>query len=236
MRRIISILLFLSAFPLWGQNIIRDKYGYYHCNRYGYCLTGGFYQANFRKLNERARQLGATTGFGNAYFTAGIEAMTMIGGRYGDDVLLFGVEGFVPERLRCGDTLELRLNGFHVMTSFLSRDLIHDEALDFIVAPGIDFGSAWYAEKNSLETVRWRNGFISPLLRVEFAYVWKRLIIGTRLTYRYDITGSKWQNNRTEQPDFSGTRFSGLGAQLFIGLHKLTPAEKPTSQFVPAGS
>ena len=213
-----------------GNNFFRDPYGYYQSDHGGYDFTLGFYQANFKNLNNHMHQLGAKDDFGNYYFTAGLATIIPVGGRYGESNGLVALSVFIPKKVNVGDSLQFSLSGYQMTTSFLERDILPSEKFDFVVGIGASWGGAFYKEKRMDQIDRYDNLFFSPLARAEFRYVKKKLALGSRLTYRYDVTKSRWLSLYNDYPDIQGSKFSGIGFEIFIGLN-LYP--KPESQFAP---
>jgi hypothetical protein len=232
-----GFLFIVLTFPSFGQNnFFRDKYGYYDSNHYGYGISAGIFQADFKSMNSRMRSLGATQDFGSSYYTVGLQTVVPMGGRYGESEATICMEAFLPKKVDINDSLHFSFSGFHIMTCGWGKDLIPDSTFDFVVSTGIDWGMAYYKENNPEAPLLFRNFFISPLARVEFHYAVKHRHIefGIRAVYRYDVTAHHWKNYNDGRPSFNGNGFSGLGFEFFIArIHIAADEHNTENQFAP---
>lgn len=96
------------------------------------------------------------------------------------------------------DTLKYRVGGWELMTSLYAIDLLtRVEPIDLIVAPGIYWGSIRLRKYNSAGNFKanelFKNPFVAPMMRADLRVLLWKICIGARLSYRFDITSSKWR-------------------------------------------
>lgn len=132
----------------------------------------------------------------------------------------FALEFFLPQEIASGtsDSLKLKLHGWHLETSIFGKDLIPGEMAALVVAPGVDWGTMKMKRTVTGGETHYKNPFVAPMARADLRFVFGPVAVGARVSYRYDITYDKWKRRNDDMPKLPGTKFSGLGAQVFVGL------------------
>jgi hypothetical protein len=178
----------------------------------------GMFGGNFKPLNAYVRQFGTTSEFSPYYRTFGFDLVLPAGGRSGGWNGTINVESVIPQEILVGDSLTFRLKGWHLLTSFMSFDLLKDPKYAFELAPGVDWGHLFFHTINKAGTFRYYNGFIAPLARAEFRVIIYHIAIGARAFYRYDVTSPRWKSSVDSSSGLAHSRMAGAGFQVFIGF------------------
>jgi hypothetical protein len=218
------LLLFFLAFPFAGfadppSGLIRHDQKADHVAK---MFSFGKFQANFNLLNDYVSQRGTSQGFSPFLYSAGFDLVIPVGGRYGEHNASIGAEFIFPQEIYAGDSLKFRMLGWHLLSSFWCYDLLkqdHRYALE--IGPGVDWGYLFVKETNGEKNQMYSNGFIAPLVRVEYRVVIKPFAFGVRATYRYDISSPRWENRAEDHSGLAHSRMSGCGFQLFFGYGRI---------------
>ncbi len=101
------------------------------------------------------------------------------------------------------DSSKLKVGGWELMTSIYGFDLLRKiRAVDFVIAPGVFWGSIkmrkYFAGGNVKQFEMFKNPFIAPMLRAELRFQLGPVSVGGRWSYRYDISKSQWKKGSSE--------------------------------------
>jgi hypothetical protein len=188
-------------------------------------ISAGQYYADFSKLNIQLNLLGAKNQFNSTYYMFGITRLageTSVGGRYGESLFdgTMSLEFMPAQKVTIGnnDSITYKMNGWHLTTSLFGKDVIPGDVVALVLAPGVDWGTMKIARKDAVGETKYKNPFVSPLIRADLRFEFGKLSIGGRAMYRYDITHELWKRKNQNMIALQGTKFSGLGLQAFIGF------------------
>lgn len=188
-------------------------------------FSAGYYQADFSALNNQLTAWGAKSVFPTSYYMVGTT------GAKGDTTRRAGtdhpskldgassLEFMLPQEVTIGsnDSLVLRMHGWHFMTSTFGKDVIPGKMVALVLAPGIDWGTMKINRTLHNNEAKYKNPFVSPLVRADLRFMFGKFAIGGRAIYRYDITHPIWKRREDGMAVLPGSKMTGLGLQVFIG-------------------
>ncbi|HTL82622.1 MAG TPA: hypothetical protein VL651_13005 [Bacteroidia bacterium] len=218
MRNFIRIILLLCLFSihLHAQNTDMRAGT---ADQRAFMLAGGIFITDLSELNAHVSSFGNTSGFSSQWFLSGLHLIWPTATKYYEWKGMLGFDVFIPQLINAGDTAQFTLRGWHFMSSLFAKDLFRrNTKLAFEIAPGIEWGKAKLRMELPGSEFRYSNVFIAPFARMEFRYIIKRVAIGIRACYRFDLTDPLWREKTGGIYSFGKTRFAGPGVQLFIGL------------------
>ena len=220
MKKIFSlILLFQTAFLFAGPPAISHDWISYHSS---INLSATQYNNDFSLLNKQLELWGAKKTFAANYYTFGIGFITgeESAKRKGKWDGASSIEWMPSTTIGIGsnDSVSYRMKGWHMMTSSFGKDLIPGKVVALVIAPGIDWGTTKLFRKTGGNETKYKNPFVSPLLRADLRFVFGKLSIGGRALYRFDISNNLWKRKADLMPVLPGTKFTGLGLNAFIGI------------------
>ena len=176
-------------------------------------ISAGQFHADFKTLNAELLSRGATKTFGSSFNTVGMNWAEPT--EFGFDAALC-LEFLLPENVSDNDSSKFHLYGWHFTTSLLGLRMVDTKHWAATAGPCLDFGNVKVlANQNGIHT-NYYNPFISPLMRAEIRYAIWRIVIGSRISYRWDFSKGQWKQTGELSP-LPGSKFSGLGLQCFIG-------------------
>jgi hypothetical protein len=131
------------------------------------------------------------------------------------------------------DSSVLKAYGWELMTSLYGYDVLKSvKAVDLVIGPGIYWGSVRLAREVQIAPnvkMRYTNPFIAPMLRLDLRFNFWRFSIGGRISYRYDITRSKWKERDGDLIDLPGYRFREGQYVAYIGFRFMKPGTHAAS-------
>lgn len=134
----------------------------------------------------------------------------------------FGLHIFLPqENIIQPDTLKYRAGGWEFMTSTYGLDALPEvKSVDFVIAPGIYWGTMRLRKYNSTGNFKsneiFKNPFVAPMIRADLRFMLGPVAIGGRFSYRYDITKSKWKKGSSEV--LPGYKCREIQYMVYIGI------------------
>lgn len=181
-------------------------------------FAAGRYYVDFNALNTQLSLWGAKKTFPEYYYMVGTSG-TVGELKRGHWDVATSLEFMIPQEVSVGsnDSLNLRMRGWHFMSSAFGKDVIPGKAVALVLAPGIDWGSTKIFRTLGGSHAKYKNPFVSPLLRADLRFMFGKFAFGGRAFYRYDITNSIWKRREDGMAVLPGTKMSGLGMQVFIG-------------------
>lgn len=220
MKKIFSLIfLFQTAFLFAGPPAISHDW---ISHQSAFNLAATKFNNDFSLLNKQMELWGAKKTFSNDYYTFGIgsvtgDEMTKRKGRWDGS----GTVEWMPSTtisIGANDSITYRMKGWHMMTSIYGKDLIPGKVVALVIAPGIDWGTTKLFRKTGGNETKYKNPFVSPLLRADLRFAFGKFMIGGRAFYRYDISHDLWKRKADLMPVLPGTKFTGLGMSVFIGM------------------
>ena len=176
MKRIL-FFLFLGAlnFPVFSrENLLHPKSNWFTngpSDQSALMLSGGYFQGNFKLLNNYMHRFGNNSGF-SFFRTAGLDFVIPIGSRNGDWNSTMNVETIIPQEITQGDSMKFRMTGWHFISSWYCHDFLPDnEKLALEFAPGVDWGELNMKVTDKVGPHDYKNPFIAPLARTEFRVI-----------------------------------------------------------------
>lgn len=181
-------------------------------------------QVNFNPLNSHLPDWGVHGKFKPYYQAIGLTYASAVSLRENIFDGAFSLEWVLPQEVGgSGDSLQLKLKGWHLMTSFFGKDVLAGDAVALVLAPGVDWGTMKIKRTvNGGESI-YKNPFVAPLVRADLRFTIRRFAIGGRAMYRFDITDGIWKRKSDGMPVLRETRMSGLSLQAFIGIRLNKP-------------
>lgn len=180
-------------------------------------VSAGRYDWDNDKLNSQIRSWNSSAAFQplNA-IGINIRGNILIGAEGAYDAAI-GLEIFQPQRVLISDSLQFRLQGWHLMTSIYGIQIINKDRFSLTVGPGIDWGKLNITRTLDGVKAHYNNPFISPFARIEMRYIIWKICLGVRASYRYEFTNASWDPEGYNLPILTNSKFSGFGLQAFIG-------------------
>ena len=120
-----------------------------------------------------------------------------------------------------GKQMDYKLSGWEFMMSNTGLDLFANRRIDVLVAPAWYFGTLKLDQTNitdSLEKKLYKNPFVCPSVRAELRMNFGMFTIGTRFSYRYDITHDIWQRKSEGLNPIPGYKFRDMQFMFYIGI------------------
>ncbi|HTF06339.1 MAG TPA: hypothetical protein VK826_20045 [Bacteroidia bacterium] len=118
------------------------------------------------------------------------------------------------------DSSSLTVRGWELMTSIFGYDVIKNEHIDLILAPGIFWGNLKLKEQQYSEPDRdmlYKNPFVAPMARVDLRFNFWRISVGGRFSYRYDITKGNWKRRNDGMEPLPGYKFREAQFMVYLG-------------------
>lgn len=182
-------------------------------------LSGGMFITDFSDVNDHIAIFGNTSGVNDAFITSGIHLLYPVGTKFYAWKGTFGYDAIIPQTVTAGDSMEFHFHGWQLTTSFFAKDILRRDAkaaLEF--APGFEWGKMKMTQTSPIREFDYRNVVIAPFFRMEFRYIIKRVAIGMRALYRYDITSAQWKCLDAKNTSLGKTSSTGPAFQFFVGL------------------
>jgi hypothetical protein len=184
-----------------------------HLAQSAIAISAGQFHANFSALNSELASRGATKTLGSTFNTVGINWAESA--EFGFDAALC-LEFLLPKNISDGDSTKFHLYGWHFMMSMLGVRIVNSKHVAVTAGPGFDFGNVKILASQDGMKTNYYNPFISPFARAEVRYAFWKIVIGSRISYRFDLSKSQWKQSGDLSP-FPGSKISGLGFQFFLG-------------------
>lgn len=185
-------------------------------------FSAGMFQGNFKPLNSYLSQFENSPSFSPFFYSAGIDLVVPCGGRYGEHKASLGAEFIFPQEVHAGDSTKFRMLGWHLLSSIWCYDFLKkSHKYAFEAGPGVDWGYLFMKQRGGEKNASYTNGFIAPLVRLEYRVVIKPFAFGIRGIYRYDITNPAWKSRTEDRTGLGHSRMSGCGFQLFFGYGRI---------------
>lgn len=184
----------------------------------GRALSFGYYQFASEKLNDYLAAQSSVSGtFAANYMAIGLDEIEN-NGKHWDRV--GSLQFILPQKVSAGpgDSLKLRLGGWHNTMSILAWDFIAGETVTLALGTQISYGNLKMRREVAGATTKYTNPFIAPGGRAEFRLTFGNFMIGGRATYRYDITHSLWKRKDDLMPIMPEYKNNGLAYFGYIGL------------------
>lgn len=126
----------------------------------------------------------------------------------------------LPQKVNAGpgDSLQLRMGGWHYTTSIFGFDVVSGETVTLAIAPCVTWGNLKMRRMDHGQKTKYTNPFVAPGGRVELRFKIGNFIIGGRATYRYDITHGLWKRKDNLMPVLPEYKNTGLAYSAYIGL------------------
>lgn len=219
MKKILPAIFFFQSVCLFAGPPVSHDWVSDHSS---FNLSASQYQNDFSSLNDQLKGWGANKSFSNTYYMFGISLVSgkEINKRNGKWDGASSLEWMPSQSVSIGssDSVSYRMKGWHLMTSSFGKDLIPGRTVALVIAPGVDWGTTKLFRSAGGKETKYKNPFVSPLVRADLRFVFGKFSIGGRALYRYDITNSIWKRRDDNIPVMAGTRFTGLGLLAFIGI------------------
>lgn len=113
-----------------------------------------------------------------------------------------------------GRTVQYRMQGWELMTSWFTFDMIRNEHVDFTAG----LGTYWGRLRLDADDKTYANPFIAPMLRSELRLSFWRISMGARVSYRHDLTKDNWKRKDDNMDPLPGYRFREVQYVFYIGL------------------
>lgn len=215
----------IKKYPLPAQPVpdlhlgmVRDK-PKYNTDRDGRALSFGYFEFKSDNLNRYVDTLGSTHNgnFANNYMGISLDNISN-NGKHLD--MISGIAWILPQTvgIGTGDSVQLRLGGWHWTTSFLGYDFIDGETVTLALAPAFAWGNLKMRRMDNGQKTKYTNPFVAPGGRAEFRLTFGNFMIGGRATYRYDITYALWKRKANMMPVLPEYKNHGLAYFGYIGL------------------
>ncbi|MBI3511089.1 MAG: hypothetical protein HY064_10535 [Bacteroidetes bacterium] len=215
----LCLILLCFSFHAEGKKNLHSKKGWLQdgtADQRCIMASAGYYPQNFNSLNTYVLRSGNKS-FAPFLYGAGANMVVPVGGRSGEWKGSLGAEIFIPQKITQNDSLQFKLGGLHIITSWYAHDFLPGNAhLALELAPGVDWGIIKFTQTINGRNFNSSNPFVAPLARTEFRIVFHPIAFGIRAVYRYDITSPRWRDDIA----LSHTRISGFGFQVFLGWGK----------------
>jgi hypothetical protein len=214
--RFILIFLFATLFS-FGQDSSRVSVFNF------ISVSGGQFQLDLSSLNSQLKTWGTTQTF-QPVNTLGINCRgNLLTGRKGSFDAALCLEKVLPQIISAGDSLKFSLNGWHIMTSLYGIRIVDRKHFVFTAGPGIDWGNVKIIRTLEGAKTHYNNPFISPFARAEMRVMFWKIMLGMRVSYRYEITKGEWTPEEQGRPSLPDSQSTGYGLQFFIGYKKPFP-------------
>ena len=188
----------------------------YSSDRKGRALAFGYFQFDPAALNSYLDSASVHGSFQNNYMGVCFDNFSN-NGKHLDMITSLGYIIPVTVNAGSGDSLALRMSGWHWTTSFLGFDVINGETVTLAIAPAISWGNLKMRRTDFGHKTKYTNPFVAPGGRVEFRLVLGNFAIGGRATYRYDITHALWKRKNDNMPVLPEYKNNGLAYYGYIG-------------------
>jgi len=184
----------------------------------GRALSFGYYEFASEKLNNYLAEHSSVNGsFAANYMAVGIDDIQN-NDKHWD--MIGSVQWILPQRVSAGpgDSLKLKLSGWHYTMSILGYDFIPGETVTLALGTQISYGNLKMRRETGGQKTKYTNPFVAPGGRAEFRLTFGNFLIGVRATYRYDITHELWKRKDNLMPVMPGYRNNGMAYFGYIGL------------------
>lgn len=198
-------------------------------DRNGRALSFGYFQFDPTALNNYLDTTTSANGtFVNNYMGIAIDNISN-NEKHLD--MIYALSFLIPYTVSAGsgDSLLLRLGGWHLTTSFLGYDFVKDEPLTLAIAPAFAWGNLKMRRTVAGQKTLYTNPFVGVGGRVEFRLTFGQFMIGGRATYRYDFTKTLWKRKDDMMPVLPEYQNNGLAYFGYIGWYfdrKFGPRDK----------
>ena len=194
-----------------------DKPKYIMRDRAGKSLCFGYAQFNHKLNNYLDTATSVHGSFLPYYFTIGIDDISN-NSEHSD--VISGMHIILPQRVYAGagDSLDLRMYGWHYTMSWFGFDLIKGETVTLAIGPSWSYGNVKMRRVVNGEKSKYKNPFVAPGARAEFRLTFGNFMIGGRATYRYDLTHGLWKRRSDFMPVMPEYKNTGLAYFGYIGL------------------
>jgi hypothetical protein len=195
-----------------------DRESFLTENKEGRGLSFGYNQFASANLNAWLRTNSSAAGtFADNYLTVGLDNFQNNGKHY-DGISSLGF--IIPQKVNAGigDSLTLRLTGWHLTTSAFGYDVIKGEVVTLAIGPAFAWGNLKMRRDVNGAKTKYTNPFVAPGGRAEIRFDIANFIIGGRVTYRYDITNTLWKRKNDMMPVLPEYGNSGLAFFGYIGI------------------
>ena len=183
----------------------------------GRALSFGYFELGSDRLNNYLDTTTSVHGsFAPYYLGVGLDNITNEGEHHD---IIGGLHFIIPQKVAAGpgDSLRMRLGGWHYTMSAFAWDFIEGETVTLAIGTSLQWGNLkMRREVNGAET-RYTNPFICIGGRGEFRLTLGQFMIGARATYRYDFTHSLWKRKDDMMPVLPTYKNSGLAYFGYIG-------------------
>ena len=129
---------------------------------------------------------------------------------------------FEPNRLDSFTSgSSLKVSGWELMTSMYGFDILRgSRVIDITIAPGVFWGALRLKEEKyqgNEQRMLYKNPFVAPALRGEVRLNLGPITVGGRISYRFDITSSKWKRRDDHLNPLPGYRFREWQYVVYLG-------------------
>lgn len=126
----------------------------------------------------------------------------------------------IPQKISAGtgDSLQMRISGWHYTMSALGYDIIGGETVTLAIGPSWTWGNFKGRRTVQGQKTKYTNPFIGPGARAEFRITLGSFMIGGRATYRYDLTHGLWKRKDNLMPVMPEYKNHGLAYFGYLGL------------------
>jgi len=130
---------------------------------------------------------------------------------------------YLPQKITSTfDSTSYTAWGWELMTSFHGYDLFRrNRKFDAVVGPGFFFGQLFLKSEsyNDNQAKKYINPFVAPMARLDIRVIINRVSLGTRISYRYDVTKDNWKRQNSNVPEIPGYRFREVQMLLYVGYN-----------------